>query len=170
MTNEETSNDRISFLVGQYWSTQTIAAQALGISQPYINQVMNSKREVSGELLQKIAKVLPEVNIDWVVTGQGEWLKPVNTYQKGGALPDMQAVDTFVSAVANHYQPSLGVKQELTLRQACYRVLVDHPGAPMSALLIAAGVYLRFIEAYPNLSLPPEAGAAAVVDPLPPVQ
>jgi len=146
------------------------------VTRGYVSLLTSGKKEISQRVMNKIIAAFPKVNIHWLLTGEGEPLSIGNNYQidtgssRENTATSMASVDALFFEVTKHYHPSLGVKQELTLRQACYRVLVDHPGAPMSALLIAAGVYLRFIEAYPNLSLPPEAGASAVVDPLPPGQ
>lgn len=68
--------------------------------------------------------------------------------------PTMEDVERLRSAVVDKYAPTLTVKQDLLLRQACYKVMVENAGAPWSALVVGAGVYLRFIEAYPQLQLP----------------
>lgn len=83
-------------------------------------------------------------------------------YRKGGE-PSMDDVERLHREILERFnpEPSLSVKQDLTLRQACYKVLADNPGVPWSALVLGAGVYLRFIEAYPNLAIPepPAAGS-----------
>ena len=54
--------------------TQISVAQKVMVSQPYLSQLMNGKRDLPFKVLQKIAKNYP-INPSWVLTGEGEMLK-----------------------------------------------------------------------------------------------
>ena len=51
--------------------TQTSRAQILGICQGYVSQLAGGSRNISRRVLHFIAKNYPDVNIHWLMTGDG---------------------------------------------------------------------------------------------------
>lgn len=138
-------------------------SKEIGVSQGLVSQIVNGERSITRDFVKKITRRYPELRENWLLTGEPPMLKGeevVKKYQiedEGISLvnePTMEDVERLRSAVVDKYAPTLTVKQDLLLRQACYKVMVENAGAPWSALVVGAGVYLRFIEAYPQLQLP----------------
>lgn len=60
----------IAFLKFKHINKSQFAA-AIGVSNSF---VMNIRRSMAPEKIQKIKEVYPDLNIDWLLTGQGEML------------------------------------------------------------------------------------------------
>lgn len=138
-------------------------SKEIGVSQGLVSQIVNGERSITRDFVKKITRRYPELNENWLFTGNAPMLKVdevVKKYQIDDDVisvvnePTMNDIERLRSAVLDEYAPKLTVKQDLALRQACYKVMVDNAGAPWAALVVGAGVYLRFIEAYPQLQLP----------------
>lgn len=138
-------------------------AKELGISQSNVSMMTSGTRRVTLEFLKKITNRYPQLSVDWILNGEGPMLKEetvVKNYQietdefQLVNEPGMDDVERLRNDVVRKYKSKLTVKQDLALRQACYKVMVDNAGAPWAALVVGAGVYLRFIEAYPSLQIP----------------
>ena len=46
----------------------------LGLSKGYVSQIVTGKREPSEQIVRKFANQYPEINIAWLLTGEGEML------------------------------------------------------------------------------------------------
>jgi len=147
-----------------------VLAGQLGYKKRYLDQILSADKNLSETVLLKFTKRYKKVNEDWLLRGEGEMLheQMVNNYQiedDAGfvAEPEMEHVEKLREAVLERYKPDppLSLKQDLTLRQACLKVMTENKGQPWTALVVGAGVYLRFIEAYPNLGIP-EVGSPGV--------
>lgn len=70
--------------------SQVKFASLLGITQGFLNQVLKGRRNISYKILQALAKSLPEVSTEWILTGYGNPFKnsagdldePVSEYGK----------------------------------------------------------------------------------------
>lgn len=80
MTNLEEQAKRFKEVIASFEYTQVAVAELLGYSQEYISQLTTGKRELSGRVLQNIAKKLPGVNMEWLIRGEGA-MRVVETYQ-----------------------------------------------------------------------------------------
>lgn len=56
--------------------SQTAVAQIIGQSQSYVSQMSKGSRRISRKLLQFIAKNHKEVNVGWLLNGEGEMILP----------------------------------------------------------------------------------------------
>jgi hypothetical protein len=54
-------------------------AETLVVSQPLISQVISGKRGITKFLVEKLTARYPDVNINWLYTGNGEMFFPVET-------------------------------------------------------------------------------------------
>lgn len=80
--------------------TQTSLAESLGISQSYVSQMVGGSRNISRNVLHFITKNYPEVNVRWLMTGEGEKFFP-----KKLAVADV--VSGVMEAVAPGYEKVL---------------------------------------------------------------
>lgn len=48
----------------------------LGFSNGYLGKMRNRKASVGSEVLEKIVCMFPDMNVEWLITGKGEMLKP----------------------------------------------------------------------------------------------
>lgn len=140
------------------------ASSKLGYDRPaYVSQLLNQHSTITASVVYRLANAYPNLNPKWLLDGEGEMLldkkndlveEPTVAY---GNEPTREQVEELYAAVLARFRPDppLGLKQELTLRLACHRVLSDNAGVPFASAVVGAGVYLRFIQAYPDLSIPP---------------
>ena len=49
--------------------------EKVGVRQNTFSQYMNGKRSLSLDVVVKVAMTYPDVNVDWLITGEGEMLK-----------------------------------------------------------------------------------------------
>lgn len=79
-------HERFSYLIETLGYTQVSLAQLIGISQGYVSQLMTGQRSITTKILRNITKLRPEVNINWVLTGDGEMflsnMEPSNQVQE----------------------------------------------------------------------------------------
>lgn len=71
-------NQRIKFLIEDYSQlTQRAFAARIGVSQSAISSLFSQRENRPGlDMVQKIAIAYPEVNLEWLLLGQGNMLKP----------------------------------------------------------------------------------------------
>ena len=72
MTDAQQQGARLEEFISALDETQTSFAQRVGLSQGYMSQMIGGSRTLSKKLLQFIAKELPDANVRWLVTGEGE--------------------------------------------------------------------------------------------------
>ena len=46
----------------------------LGLSKGYVSQIVTGKREPSEQIVRKFANQYPEINVTWLLTGDGEMM------------------------------------------------------------------------------------------------
>jgi len=70
---EYTVKDRIVKLTKHYKLSQRAFSTKLGLSYNYVNKINN---EISTQALRNIFREFPEVNLIWIITGEGEMILP----------------------------------------------------------------------------------------------
>lgn len=50
--------------------------ESIGVSNSYIQNISNG---ISAEVLHRIKEIYPELSTDWLITGKGDMLKPIQT-------------------------------------------------------------------------------------------
>lgn len=76
---ETTVGQRISLLIDHYCGgNEKRFAESLGVSPAVINNYTNGKQQSKPgfDVLYKICTTYPQVQIEWLISGQGEMLKP----------------------------------------------------------------------------------------------
>lgn len=91
---DETVNKRISLLIHELTGgRQTMFANKLGVAQSTINSIVGSRQTKPGfDLIDKLKAVYPQVNIEWLVTGEGEMFlsnKPADGGNFGSQVEQM---------------------------------------------------------------------------------
>lgn len=74
---EATSNImRIKAIMDLYSLTQTEMAAKIGIHQTNLSEMLRGKRNCGDSVIAKLRSAMPEINPVWLITGEGEMLKP----------------------------------------------------------------------------------------------
>ncbi|RTL03616.1 XRE family transcriptional regulator [Candidatus Dependentiae bacterium] len=157
----EARRERLKELINSLNIKDKTFAERINKKPAVLSQLLTGYRKISTDFAYDIAKHYEWFNPEWLISGKGEmrrWADYTREIDTNFVLrePEVNDVERLRAEVLEKYptQTPLTVKQDLALRQACYKVMVDNAGAPWAALVVGAGVYLRFIEAYPSLQLP----------------
>lgn len=72
-------NERLKIFVNHLILNLSVRSQAdfaskIGVARSQISELLNGKRTISAKLINKIYKMFPELNRDWLTTGEGEML------------------------------------------------------------------------------------------------
>lgn len=73
-------NQRLKILIDELKKRRDILSQAelaeiVGISRTQFSELVTGKRQISDKTIHKITNAIPELNEDWLRTGEGEMLK-----------------------------------------------------------------------------------------------
>lgn len=91
MTEEQQIGRRLDAIRNSLLMTQTLFAQSLGVTQGFLNSVIHGKKGIGDTILINIAKVYKNVNLNWLITGEGEMHNFPNYYpppELESGLPD----------------------------------------------------------------------------------
>ncbi len=67
--------EAVNFLIdSRHLRNQAELTAQLGLSKGYVSQIVTGKREPSEQIVRKFANQYPEINIAWLLTGEGEML------------------------------------------------------------------------------------------------
>lgn len=72
MTDSQEQGGRLEKLIETLELTQLSMAEAIGISQGYVSQMVSGSRNISRTVLQSITKKFQNVNVRWLITGEGQ--------------------------------------------------------------------------------------------------
>lgn len=73
---ENTINQRVREVLKILGYTENSVASRLGIAQTTLNSALNSTKDnLSSKIIVGLKRNFPQVNIDWVLTGEGEMLR-----------------------------------------------------------------------------------------------
>jgi len=67
--------------------------KSIGMSNGYIGKQIKNKASIGGDIIEKIACVHTDLNIDWLITGKGELLKNSDEVM-GKAMPTLDVTAT----------------------------------------------------------------------------
>ncbi len=65
-------SDRIELLIRENELSSSAFADRVGVQRSNISHILSGRNKPGLDLLQKILKNFPEVNANWLITGQGE--------------------------------------------------------------------------------------------------
>jgi len=72
VTDSQEQGGRLERLIETLELTQLSMAESLGISQGYVSQMVSGNRNISRTVLRSITKTFQNVNVQWLMTGNGE--------------------------------------------------------------------------------------------------
>jgi len=102
---ETTVGQRITLLINHYCGgSEKRFAESLGVSPAVINNYTNGKQQSkpSFDMLHKICTTYPQVQIEWLISGQGEMLKQALAEKDTSAHATMRSIPLLdVKAAAN---------------------------------------------------------------------
>lgn len=111
--------DRFKEFIAYKRLTQRRFQASIGVSSSYINGITDG---IGAEVLRKVSITYPELNTDWLLTGEGEML---NT---SGALPSNQSVSdrhgTSVAGNGNNVNATSALEKALESLMEQQRITV----------------------------------------------
>ena len=78
LTERQEQGGRLEKLIDALDLTQLAIAELVGLSQGYISQQVTGKREIAKRVINFITKNYKNVNIGWLMSGDGEMFIPEN--------------------------------------------------------------------------------------------
>lgn len=88
MTDSERLKQAFVYTKNQrYVRNQQDFTERLGIDKASMSQMINGHRSIANEVFTKIANTFPFFSINWLLTGEGEMLKPTEGVAPRGAVP-----------------------------------------------------------------------------------
>jgi transcriptional regulator with XRE-family HTH domain len=97
-----------SYLKALGLGRQEDLAEALGVSRVHLSSVINCKYPLSDAMAEKLKKIAPNLNLDWLRTGEGEMLIGATE----GSAPKIPIVQ-----VAEHVRGNVGQSVSVGRRQ-----------------------------------------------------
>ena len=79
-------HNRLKLLRKKLSLTQQEFSEMLGISQNFLSMIEQGKSKISAELCLSLSKI--NVNLDWLITGQGEMFKTLPSEDRLVNIPD----------------------------------------------------------------------------------
>lgn len=80
MTDDQALGQRLQTLIDEAGMTQTALGQLIGVRQGYINQIFRGHKRISATAIFAIAKRFTNLNLHWLLRGEGEMWMPENRY------------------------------------------------------------------------------------------
>lgn len=74
--NKQERNQRFIQTINALSDDRAIIAKKLRYSKSYLDQLMIQFRNVSDTIILKLSKCYPQINYDWIMTGEGEMFRP----------------------------------------------------------------------------------------------
>lgn len=88
MTDSERLKQAFVYTKNQrYVRNQQDFTERLGIDKASMSQMINGHRSIANEVFTKSANTFPFFSINWLLTGEGEMLKPTDGVAPRGAVP-----------------------------------------------------------------------------------
>jgi uncharacterized small protein (DUF1192 family) len=86
---KDSQGSRLEKIQSRFSESQVAFAQAIGLSAGFINKIISGKKGLSGNVINRISQKFPEVNIGWLVSGEGEMLTDNDPEKKPAAGVDV---------------------------------------------------------------------------------
>lgn len=136
-------------------------SDAMGIKQPQYGKLMRGDNKVSAEHLSSLyAYFGDEIDLNWILSGENNPLTVVkveDTAKDIVLMPEqvtMGKEDDLYHLIRNdNADLALNYHQEIKLRKACKKMIIENPGAGLPELVIAGRVFLKHLVQYPELEI-----------------
>jgi len=79
---ENSFSGRLERVLQHYQMTSSELAQKLGVQKSSISHLLSGRNKPSYDFLSKFTLQFPEINLRWLLTGQGEMLSPTLSASK----------------------------------------------------------------------------------------
>jgi hypothetical protein len=86
---------RLKAIMDHYQLSPNSFAEKLLVQRSSLSHLFNGRNKPGWDFLEKLTSVYPEVNLDWLITGNGEMIENQkinigdNTYQTSTSIPDL---------------------------------------------------------------------------------
>ena len=104
--------ERINVLMEMYNMSPTQFAQAVGMQRSTLQHIMNGRNEPSLNVVRSIHAALPDVDLDWLLTGEGKPLKGEQTVGITDDYPLFRAAENPI------FRPEGGTSDEFSVHEA----------------------------------------------------
>jgi len=110
-------HDRILKIIRHYNLSITEFSREIGLnSAATIQKIITYKRKASPKTTGKILKRFPDIEYDWLITGQGEMIKSVKSTSNNSIKEDEITVTALqvIKYLKDHKEPACGVEKKLS--------------------------------------------------------
>lgn len=119
--------DRMSFVVQLYFTNKADAAEQLELSQQMISGLTNGKTKPSFDTILQIHKIIPDLNLHWLLLGEGNMSQSLQTNKQadtntqiieepylsyGQAIDYTDSLEDFLDMEANPYLKKMRMEAE----------------------------------------------------------
>lgn len=87
--------ERIEYLIEAHGLTSSQFADKTGIPRASVSHILSGRNKPSLEILQKVAAVFPDVDLNWLMMGAGE--PPIINIESQRTIPPIQEESLFAS-------------------------------------------------------------------------
>lgn len=140
-----TTNSRLSLFLKAKGLTGTELADRVGTSQPTISAILSGKRNLSRGMIARVAKLYDDLNIDWLLTGEGEMLREGEEKYDVEEIEDAIDVTTVplipTPALANSIAEFMG---DGIRKRDCRNIISPVPGAEFAITISGDSMEPKF--------------------------
>ena len=75
-------NERVQKLIDLKYRSRSEFAREISVSEQYISQLVNKNSGIGIKFITKIAGVFPNINLKWLILGEGEMFERTNLFDE----------------------------------------------------------------------------------------
>ncbi len=119
MTDEKAENialgNRLRELIKVYSLTQTSLSQIVEVKQGYLNQIIMGHKRISATVILNIAKGFKEIDLRWLLLGDGEMIANQPAYIIQVKEPDPGYDDSVENILRDHERRLRALEKKIPL-------------------------------------------------------
>ncbi len=139
--------ERIEFLINSYGLTSSQFADKTGIPRASVSHILSGRNKPSLEVLQKVASVFPEVDLQWLMLGVGKEPQLQASQQSVAAESVQEAVFAEEAQLFKEYDEQMqSLMQPEPLRQPSVQPVVKREERQPRPVMAVDNITLRHDE------------------------
>lgn len=91
VTNDKGVGSRLHYFILTLKTSQSDFAQSICVSRGFLNDILHGRKGIGGDAIINIAKAYTQLNIRWLLTGEGSMFEFANYYpppELDSGIPD----------------------------------------------------------------------------------